>query len=148
MPALLVGLAVLASVCRRQRREAALVSRAASALGEPKPATGKAITIGYVYDGVSDNLDASAELKAAQAAVKYVNNYLGGMGGHPITLNVCETKDTPAGAANCVTKMATAKVPVVISGVTSVPGGSVPAAGRGRHPGVRQWGSRAEDPLR
>ena len=120
---------------------AATVSQAASPLGQKQAATGEPITVGYVYDGVSDNLDASAELKAAQAAVKYVNEYLGGVGGRPLALNVCETKNTPAGAANCVTKMATAKVPVAISGVTSVPGdlypplaaAGIPVFASGRH---------------
>ncbi|HEY4332506.1 MAG TPA: ABC transporter substrate-binding protein [Ilumatobacteraceae bacterium] len=99
---------------------------AADPLGTPKAATGDPLTIGYVYDGVSDVVDRSEELVSAQAAAKYINDYLGGVAGRPITLDVCETKSTPAGAADCVTKMVTDKVPVVVNGLTNVPGALYP----------------------
>ena len=74
---------------------------AASALGQPNKATGTAVTIGLISDGKSDTIDNTPEIKAAQAAVSYINNYKGGLAGHPIKLEVCETKQTPTGATNC-----------------------------------------------
>lgn len=96
-------------------------------LGNPKPATGGPVSIGYVYDGTSDAIDNSNELKAAQASVKYVNEYLGGIGGRPIKLDVCSTDQNPAQAANCVTQFVTDKVLAVLNGVSGEGGSVFPA---------------------
>jgi branched-chain amino acid transport system substrate-binding protein len=100
----------------------ASVKNAASPLGTPKKATGSEVTIGFVSDGKSDAIDNTPEIKAAQAAVSYANNYLGGLAGHKITLNVCETKQTPSGATDCATNMVQAKVPVVVTPVSGQSG--------------------------
>jgi branched-chain amino acid transport system substrate-binding protein len=73
------------------------------------------VSIGFVYDGVSAGTDLSAELTGAQASVQYINEYLGGIGGHPIKLDVCSTNETPAGAADCVTQFVSDKVPAVVN---------------------------------
>jgi branched-chain amino acid transport system substrate-binding protein len=91
---------------------------AAKVLGTKRPASGEPTTIGYVYDGTTDVIDSAPELAAAQAATKYVNNYLGGVAGRPIKLDVCSTKQTPSGASDCVTQMVNDHVPVVLNGVT------------------------------
>ncbi len=98
------------------------VPAAASPLGTPKKATGSEVTLGFVSDGKSDAIDNTPEIKAAQAAVSYANNYLGGLAGHKITLNVCETKQTPSGATDCATNMVQAKVPIVITPVSGQSG--------------------------
>jgi branched-chain amino acid transport system substrate-binding protein len=97
-----------------------------SALGAPNAATGEPLTIGYVSDGVSDTVDRSSEVASAQAAAEYVNAYLGGVAGRPIELDVCETGSTPAGAADCVTQMVNDGVPIVLNGLTNVPGALYP----------------------
>src|SRR2546423_238630 len=98
------------------------VSAAASPLGTPKKATGSEVTLGFVSDGKSDAIDNTPEIKAAQAAVSYANNYLGGLAGHKLALNVCETKQTPSGATDCATNMVQAKVPIVITPVSGQSG--------------------------
>jgi branched-chain amino acid transport system substrate-binding protein len=54
--------------------------------------------------------------------VSYANNYLGGLAGHKLALNVCETHQTPSGATDCATNMVQAKVPIVLSGVSGQAG--------------------------
>jgi branched-chain amino acid transport system substrate-binding protein len=116
--ALLVGTALVATVTTAS----ADVRAATSPLGTPKKATGSLVTLGFVSDGKSDTIDASADIDGAQAAVSYANNYLGGLAGHKIALNVCETKQTPSGATDCATNMVQAKVPIVLSGVSGQAG--------------------------
>jgi branched-chain amino acid transport system substrate-binding protein len=126
---MVAGVALVMSACSSDSKTSSSsggsgsssTSNAAAVLGTKKPATGTPLTIGYIDDGTSDAVDRSAEFTAAQASIKYVNDYLGGIGGHPVTLQECSTGSTPAGAADCVTKMVTAKVPVVLNGVTSLP---------------------------
>ena len=116
--ALLVGTALVATVTTAS----ADVRAATSPLGTPKKATGSLVTLGFVSDGKSDTIDASADINGAQAAVSYANNYLGGLAGHKIALNVCETHQTPSGATDCATNMVQAKVPIVLSGVSGQAG--------------------------
>jgi branched-chain amino acid transport system substrate-binding protein len=132
LPILLASSALLIGACASDEDEGSAASPddtssvettettvdAAAALGEPNPASGDPIRIGYVYDGVSDSGDNTLELDAAQAATEYVNEYLGGIGGRPIELDVCETGQTPAGATDCVTQMVTDEVAAVLNGVT------------------------------
>ena len=98
------------------------VKAATSPLGTPKKATGSLVTLGFVSDGKSDAIDNTPEIKAAQAAVSYANNYLGGLAGHKLALNVCETHQTPSGATDCATNMVQAKVPIVITPVSGQSG--------------------------
>jgi branched-chain amino acid transport system substrate-binding protein len=115
--ALLVGAALATATTA-----SADVRAAASPLGTPKKATGSVVTLGFVSDGKSDAIDNTPEIKAAQAAVSYANAYLGGLAGHKIALNVCETKQTPSGATDCATNMVQAKVPIVITPVSGQSG--------------------------
>lgn len=114
---LLVGTAVATATTA-----GAGVRAAKSPLGTPKKATGSVVTLGFVSDGKSDAIDNTPEIKAAQAAVNYANNYLGGLAGHKLALNVCETKQTPSGATDCATNMVQAKVPIVITPVSGQSG--------------------------
>lgn len=84
-------------------------------LGTPNAASGDPVVIGYSYDGATDAADNSDELIGAKAAVEYANKYLGGIGGHPIQLDVCSTNLNPAQATACVTQFATNDVVAVIA---------------------------------
>jgi branched-chain amino acid transport system substrate-binding protein len=88
-------------------------------LGTPKAATGTPVKIGYITDGKGQSVDNSSEVPAAQAAAKYANDYLGGLGGHPIQLDVCDDKQTPSGTSDCDNQMIADKVPVVLNNVLS-----------------------------
>ena len=93
-------------------------SSASSILGTPKPATGTPVKIGFITEGKEQAVDNSSEVPAAQAAAKYANAYLGGIGGHPIELDVCDDKQTPSGTTDCDNQMITDKVPIVLNNVT------------------------------
>jgi len=90
----------------------------------PKPATGSAVRIGYMTDGKTTSIDDSSEVPAAQAAVKYINGYLGGIDGHVLSLDVCDDQQTPSGATDCGNQFVTDKVPVVLYNASGQ-GGSV-----------------------
>lgn len=93
-----------------------------SVLGARKPATGTPIKVGFVIDGKSDALDSTSVLTAGKATVEYVNEYLGGINGHPIALQTCETGATPTGAANCASQLVNAKVATVVVPLSSQDG--------------------------
>jgi branched-chain amino acid transport system substrate-binding protein len=88
---------------------------AGDVLGTPKAASGEPVVIGYSYDGATDAADNSDELIGAKAAVEYVNQYMGGIGGHPIKLDICSTNLDPAKATACVTQFVTNDVAAVIA---------------------------------
>src|ERR1700681_2724229 len=101
---------------------ATTTTAATAAFGTPKPATGTPVKVGFVTDGKTANIDNSSEVPAAQAAVKYVNQYLGGVNGHPITLDVCDTQQTPSGGTDCGNQMVSDGVPVVLESVSGQAG--------------------------
>jgi branched-chain amino acid transport system substrate-binding protein len=92
-------------------------SSSVSGLGTPKPATGSPLRVGFITNGQNGSIDNLSEIPAAQAAVKYVNNYLGGAGGHVLSLDICNNMGTPSGATNCANQLIAAKVPVVLNNV-------------------------------
>jgi branched-chain amino acid transport system substrate-binding protein len=71
-----------------------------------------------ISDGKSAALDATSEIPAGQAAAKYINEHLGGVGGHPVTLDICQDGETPSGTTNCVNQMIADRVVAVVYGVS------------------------------
>lgn len=65
-------------------------------LGEKNPATGDPVRIGVAAEEADD-----ARLTGYRATTEYINEYLGGLNGHPIELVECATKNTPAGGTAC-----------------------------------------------
>jgi branched-chain amino acid transport system substrate-binding protein len=74
-----------------------------ASLGQKNVATGSTITVGFMTDGKSSGIDNSSEIPTAQAAVQYINQYLGGVGvgHHKLALDTCDNHQTPAGATAC-----------------------------------------------
>jgi branched-chain amino acid transport system substrate-binding protein len=85
----------------------------ASILGPTHRATGSPVLVGFISDGQGAGFDASSEIPAAGAAVSYINNHLGGIGGHPLRLATCVDGETPSGATDCVNQMIAAHVVAV-----------------------------------
>lgn len=85
-------------------------------LGTPNQATGTPVIIGFIGDGKGDALDNTDEYKAAVAAAMYANDYLGGIGGNPIEVKVCEARQIPAAATDCANQMVTAGAAAVVEG--------------------------------
>jgi branched-chain amino acid transport system substrate-binding protein len=89
-----------------------------SAFGTPKKATGSP----YVFGMINDETGAVTFPEARQgaiAAMEYVNNYLGGINGHPIVIDSCIGDGTPATSARCANELV-AKHPLAILGAADV----------------------------
>ncbi len=93
-------------------------SATASVFGTPKKATGTPYTFGMINDETGAVTFPEAR-QGAIAAVNYVNNYLGGINGHPIVIDSCTGDGTPATAARCANELV-AKHPLAILGAADV----------------------------
>ncbi len=91
-------------------------------LGEPNPASGTPVTVGLITTG-GDCADCSEggglEEPAAQATVEWVNEYLGGVGGHPVELQVCNNDLDPSKAIDCANELISAGAVAVVTGADS-----------------------------
>jgi branched-chain amino acid transport system substrate-binding protein len=76
---------------------------AGSQLGKPNKARGSIVPVTFISPGAAPaiGLDNTNAMKAAVAAVRYVNDYLGGISGHRVAIYPCATHVTPAGATDC-----------------------------------------------
>ncbi len=84
---------------------------------EPVAAEGAPITIGMVNQ---ENTPAGSypELsQAADAAIQFVNEQLGGLDGRPLELEVCNTSFSAEGSTSCGQQMVESGVPVVLGGI-------------------------------
>ena len=92
-------------------------------LGEPNEATGTPITIGFVTDGEAASIGSDEDrVKTVEATVQYVNEYLGGLNGHPLEIKHCSTEATPAGATQCAVELASEGVAVALVPASSQDG--------------------------
>jgi branched-chain amino acid transport system substrate-binding protein len=107
----------------------------AAVLGTPNKATGTPIKLGFVNDGASQGINNSGYFTTAQTAVKYANDYLGGLNGHVLSLDHCETGNTPSGATACGVQMVKDNVATVLV-ATSAQDHSIFAAIGGKIPYV------------
>jgi branched-chain amino acid transport system substrate-binding protein len=103
-------------------------SASASALGTASAsATAKPLSI-FFFDeeGASAAASSPESYQAAEAAVDYVNDNLGGVKGRPLKMTHCESLGTPDSAINCANQAVDAKPDVVIKGVDVAGGSAVP----------------------
>src|SRR3954468_6033293 len=87
----------------------------AAALGTENQASDTPLTVGLL------NLESGPVTfpeysQAAKAAVSYVNDYKGGIGGHPVQLEVCATDAQPATSARCAGQMVDKKPAFILGG--------------------------------
>jgi branched-chain amino acid transport system substrate-binding protein len=95
---------------------------ASAALGSPKKASGDPIVVGLL------NIEAGPVTfpeyrQAAEAAVKYINDYKGGIGGRPVKLETCTTDGQPSTSGRCAGQIADKKPAFILGGAdTGAPG--------------------------
>jgi branched-chain amino acid transport system substrate-binding protein len=78
------------------------------------PATRTPVLLGAIYQGAG-TIAADPEVgPALTAAVDYINNSLGGVGGHPLKLTTCISDGTPGSSQTCAEQMVAAKPTMVI----------------------------------
>jgi branched-chain amino acid transport system substrate-binding protein len=107
---------------------AAASTAPASALGASSAsATASPLNI-FFFDeeGASAAASSPESYQAAEAAVDYVNNNLGGVKGRPLKLTHCESLGTPDSVINCANQAVDDKPDVVIKGVDVAGGSAVP----------------------
>ena len=91
-------------------------------LGEPNPAEGEPVTIGLMGTGAdcaNCSEGGALEQPAAEASIAWANEYLGGIGGHPIELVVCDNQLDPSRSIDCANEMVSQDVAAVIMGADS-----------------------------
>lgn len=89
---------------------------AGKVLGTQDKATGTPIRVGTVSDGRTPAFDNTMQLRMAAATAKYINDYKGGIGGHPIELVTCETGADPGKATDCANKLVREQVSLAVMG--------------------------------
>ena len=89
-----------------------------SVFGAPKKATGTPFVFGMVNDETGAVTFPEAR-QGAIAAVSYVNDYLGGINGHPMVIDSCTGDGTAPTAARCANQLV-ADHPVAILGAADV----------------------------
>jgi branched-chain amino acid transport system substrate-binding protein len=89
-------------------------------LGTKNPAKGTPVKIGFVTDDANARTDNSIETPVANATVKWLNDYLGGAGGRPITLVRCVDLAEPSKGTDCANQMIADKVAAVVIGSNAV----------------------------
>ena len=97
---------------------------AAAVLGEPAPATGDPVQIGVISSSEAGSQGSAASQRAEggmNMMVDYANEYLGGIGGRPIELFICQSGDTPAGWQDCANQMVNQGVVAVVEALSGQP---------------------------
>ena len=91
----------------------------------PKAATGTPVVFG-VLNLESGPVTFPEVVLAEQAAVKYLNEYRGGIGGHPIKLVSCATDGQPSTSARCANQIADQKPVAILGGADTGAPGAIP----------------------
>ena len=90
--------------------------RPTARLGTKTPAKGTPVKIGLITDGKTSGTDNSIETPVTEAAVKWINQYRNGVGGHPIDLDICTNGGDPSKSADCANQMIQDDVAAVVFG--------------------------------
>jgi len=121
---------------------------AAAALGTKNPAAGKPITLGFISASASDS-PVSAQFKRVEAGLQmargYLNDYQGGIAGHPVELFICQGNETPAGTQDCANQMVNKGVAAVIAPYSGQGAVITPILTKAGIPYVVQQGTSTEE---
>lgn len=128
--ALIVTLAV--SACG----SGAGADRASADTAPKNKATGAPLPIGFINQENTPAGSFPEVREAAEAAVNYINDDLGGVNGRPLELVSCVTDASPASGANCARQLVDQKVPLVSGGEDFATSGSIPVLEKAKVPYV------------
>jgi branched-chain amino acid transport system substrate-binding protein len=101
---------------------AAVPAASSNVLGTKNPAKGTPVKIGFITDDRSPRGDNSIETPVANATTKWLNQYMRGVGGHPIELVRCVSAADPSTSTDCASEMIAQDVAAVVVGANSVIG--------------------------
>lgn len=124
VPAVLLSVALVTAACgsdsdASDSSDSGSGTDTSSLLGEANEATGEPVKIGWMSTGQTQAVDTIDEIRGAEMAAAYANAHLGGLGGRPIEVVVCEDKGTPAGAQACGNQFVSEGVAAVAAGSSS-----------------------------
>ena len=108
-------------------------SAAADVLGTPKKASGTPVVLG-VLNIESGPVTFPEVYQAEQAAVAYVNDYKGGIGGHPIKLVHCATDGQPSTSQRCANQILDQKPVAILGAADTGSPGAIPVYQRANLP--------------
>lgn len=97
----------------------------ADVFGTPNPASGDPVVFG-VLNLESGPVTFPEVVLAQQAAVAYVNEYRGGIGGRPIKLVSCATDGQPSTSARCANELVDQKPVAILGGADTGSPGAIP----------------------
>jgi branched-chain amino acid transport system substrate-binding protein len=102
-----------------------------AALGTAKKATGTPIVMGLL------NLESGPVTfpeyrQAAETAVKYINDYKGGIGGHPVKIESCATDGQPSTSSRCANQIVDKKPALILGGADTGAPGAFPVYARSK----------------
>ena len=92
----------------------------------PRRATGKALVVGLINQENGATGSFPELRRDAEAAVRYVNEELGGIDNRPVALEVCVTAGTAEASQACATQLAAKKPVAVLGGIDVAAGSAVP----------------------
>ncbi len=117
-----------------------------AALGTPNKATGSPVTVGMISEsGSGANGTGALVVQGAKMAVKWANDYQGGLAGHELELFICENQATPAGGQDCANQMVQKKVAAVVTPFTGQGAAEVPIITKAGIPYITLSGASAEE---
>jgi len=119
-------LLVLAAACSSSAKSATTTTQpvnVANALGAPNPARGTPVKVGLITNGADCAQCAgapAAETPVGRATVKWLNQYMNGLAGHPIELDVCDDALDPGKTSDCANQLIRDGVVAVVIGSDGV----------------------------
>jgi branched-chain amino acid transport system substrate-binding protein len=116
---------VVAAACSSSSKSTTPTTQPVSvnALGTPNPAHGAPVKVGLITNGADCAECAgapAAETPVAQATVKWLNEYMNGLAGHKIDLEVCDDAIDAGKTADCANQMIRDGVAAVVIGSDGV----------------------------
>jgi branched-chain amino acid transport system substrate-binding protein len=94
-------------------------------LGMAHPASGSPVVFGLL-NLLSGPVTFPEVSEAEQAAASYANQYLGGIGGHPIKVVTCATDGQPATSARCANQLLNDHPVAILGGADTGAPGAIP----------------------
>jgi branched-chain amino acid transport system substrate-binding protein len=116
----LVGAASTSAGAATLRGNSVSAAKTNALLGPVNQAKGTPVKIGLLSAGTSATSDNSSETPIAEATVKWINKHRGGVGGHPIQLDICNDDGDPSKGVDCANQLITDRVAAVATQGTSV----------------------------
>ncbi len=100
-------------------------STAADPFATPNKATGTPITVGVLGLEIGPVTFPNYR-QAVDATIQYINDYKGGVGGHPLKLVHCETDGQPSTSQRCANQILDSKPTFIVGGADTGSSGAYP----------------------